>query len=167
MKKQILIAAFLCIMGALYAQDAVQPEENKNAPVITFDERFMTDGGVVYDYGTITKGDNGVTYFVFTNTGKEPLIIEKATSSCGCTVPDPPKYPILPGVKDSVKVKYDTNRVGTINKTVTLMSNASNNPTIMRIKGSIMDKPQPEAVEPEEKQEPEAKPETKSTKVKK
>ena len=144
MKKQILIVALLCIMGTLYAQDVVNPEENKNAPVMTFDERFVLPEGIVYDYGTITKGANGVTYFVFTNTGKEPLIIEKASSSCGCTVPKPPTYPILPGVKDSIQVKYDTNRLGTINKTVTVMSNASNSPTIMRIKGNILDKPKEE-----------------------
>jgi len=145
MKKQILIVALLCIMGTLYAQEAANPEENKNAPVITFDERFITpDGSIVHDYGTITKGDNGLVYFVFTNTGKEPLIIEKASSSCGCTVPKTPTYPILPGVKDSISVKYDTNRLGAINKTVTVMSNASNSPTIMRIKGNILDKPKEE-----------------------
>ena len=179
MKKQILIVALLCIMGTLYAQEgAVNPEENKNAPVITFDERFVRPEGIVYDYGTLTKGANGITFFVFTNTGKEPLIIEKANSSCGCTVPKTPNYPILPGVKDSIQVKYDTNRLGTINKTVTLMSNASNSPTIMRIKGNILDKPKEEVearpeteieskqeMKPEEK--PEIKPEKKPSKVKK
>ena len=152
MKKQILIVAFLCSMVSLYAQDEVRTEEvNKNAPVITFDERFIEPSGAVsYDYGTITKGANGQTYFVFTNTGKEPLIIEKASSSCGCTVPNHPKYPILPGAKDSISVKYDTNRVGTINKTVTVISNASNSPTIMRIKGLIQDKPKVEEPEVQE-----------------
>jgi len=147
MKKHILIVAFVCSMASLFAQDAAQqPEVNKNAPVITFDARFVEPtGGIVHDYGTITKGANGLCYFVFTNTGKEPLIIEKATSSCGCTVPKTPDQPILPGAKDSISVKYDTNRVGVINKTVTVMSNASNNPTIMRIKGNIIEKPQTEA----------------------
>jgi hypothetical protein len=157
MKKQILIVAFLCITGALFAQEAAQTEEvNKNAPVITFDQRFVLPEGIIHDYGTITKGANGVAFFVFTNTGKEPLIIEKATSSCGCTVPSPPKYPILPGQKDSISVKYDTNRIGTINKTVTIISNASNSPTMMRIKGTIIERPQTET-----EVRPEAQPETK------
>ena len=161
MKKQILIVALVCMMGALYAQDATTPQEvNKNAPVITFDQRFITpDGSVVHDYGTITRGANGTVYFVFTNTGKEPLIIEKATSSCGCTVPKTPSQPILPGAKDSISVKYDTNRVGAINKTVTVMSNASNSPTIMRIKGNVLEKTQqtPQDVTPDQdiiKQDP-------------
>ena len=140
-------------MGSLYAQDATTPEENKNAPVMTFDARFMTpEGTIVHDYGTLTRGGDGLVYFVFTNTGKEPLIIEKASSSCGCTVPKTPTYPILPGVKDSISVKYDTNRLGTINKNVTVMSNAMNSPTIMRIKGNILEKPKPETEETEVKE---------------
>jgi hypothetical protein len=147
-------------MVSLYAQDAPQIEVNKNAPVLTFDARFVVPEGIVYDYGTITKGSNGQTYFVFTNTGKEPLIIEKASSSCGCTVPVTPTYPILPGAKDSIAVKYDTNRLGMINKTVTVISNASNSPTIMRIKGNVVEKPQtetPEVVQKEEVKKEEAK----------
>ena len=183
MKKQILIVALVCMMGALYAQDATKeaarPEENKNAPVLTFDQRFITpDGSVVHDYGTITKGDNGTVFFVFTNTGKEPLIIEKANSSCGCTVPKTPSQPILPGQKDSISVRYDTNRLGVINKTVTVMSNASNSPTIMRIKGNVLEKtqaqpaqevrPEQEVIKDDDQQAQDAKPEkkAKATKVK-
>ena len=180
MKKQILIVALVCMMGTLYAQDAVAPQEvNKNAPVITFDQRFITsDGSVVHDYGTINRGDNGTVFFVFTNTGKEPLIIDKANSSCGCTVPVTPKQPILPGAKDSISVKYDTNRVGNINKTVTVMSNASNSPTIMKIKGNVLEKqqaqpaqevrPEQEVIKDDDQQAQDAKPEkkAKATKVK-
>jgi len=48
------------------------------------------------DYGTIEKGSDGVRVFEFTNTGDEPLIISKVSSSCGCTIPKKPKDPILP-----------------------------------------------------------------------
>lgn len=137
MKKYLLLLVILCGTGALYAQEA---QARKNAPHITFDDRFITPEGIVYDYGTIDKNSDGLTYFVFTNTGKEPLIIEKASSSCGCTVPNPPQYPILPGQKDSISVKYATSRVGPINKTVTIMSNAQNSNILMRIKGAVVDK---------------------------
>ncbi|MDR0363947.1 MAG: DUF1573 domain-containing protein [Bacteroidales bacterium] len=136
MKKYFLLFAILCGMSAIYAQDN---QVNKNAPQITFDDRFITPEGIIYDYGTIEKDSDGLCYFVFTNTGKEPLIIEKASSSCGCTVPNPPQYPILPGQRDSISVKYSTNRVGPINKTVTIMSNAQNSNIMMRIKGQVAD----------------------------
>jgi outer membrane biosynthesis protein TonB len=48
---------------------------------------------------------------------------------------------VQPHEEDSISVKYDTNRLGSINKTVTIMSNASNSPTIMKIKGNILEQP--------------------------
>jgi hypothetical protein len=91
-----------------------------------------------HDYGTIDQGANGTTEFRFTNTGTEPLIISNAKGSCGCTVPEWPKEPIAPGASSSIKVKYDTKRVGPISKTVTITSNAVDNPSaLLKIKGTV------------------------------
>lgn len=115
------------------------PESNTvvtDGPVITVDKD-------VHDYGTIEQGDNGECVFVVTNTGTAPLIINKCQGSCGCTVPTCPQEPIAPGASAEIKVKYDTNRVGPINKSVTITSNAGNAPQlIIRIKGNIKAKPQ-------------------------
>ena len=83
--------------------------------------------------------------FKFKNTGKEPLIISNATGSCGCTVPDWPKEPIAPGATASIKVKYDTNRIGGIYKTVTVNSNAKSGSIVLTIKGTVEEKPKEEA----------------------
>ena len=57
--------------------------------------------------------------------------------SCGCTVPQCEKLPIAPR-KSAITVKYDTKRIGPINKSVTITSNASNEPTkVIRIKGKV------------------------------
>ena len=77
------------------------------------------------DYGTIAKGSDGVRVFEFTNTGDAPLIISDVKSSCGCTVPKKPDGPVAPGATSTIQVKYDTNRVGPIRKTITVYSNAS------------------------------------------
>jgi hypothetical protein len=46
--------------------------------------------------------------------------------------------PIKPGEKSVITVKYDTNRVGPINKSVTISSNAVNTPSkIVTIKGTV------------------------------
>jgi len=91
-----------------------------------------------HDYGTIDQGGNGSAEFRFTNTGTEPLIISNAKGSCGCTVPEWPKEPIAPGASSSIKVKYDTKRVGPISKTVTITSNAIDNPSaLLKIKGTV------------------------------
>jgi hypothetical protein len=93
----------------------------------------------VHDYGTIQQGANGECFFVITNTGTEPLVISECRGSCSCTVPDWPKEPIAPGKSATIKVKYDTNRVGPINKTVRVTSNATNSPlTTLTIKGNVV-----------------------------
>jgi len=101
----------------------------------------------VHDYGTIENGANGECTFEFKNTGNAPLIISNAKGSCGCTVPSWPKEPIAPGASSKITVKYDTKRPGAINKSVTITSNAVNEPTkVIRIKGNV--KPLPESGAP-------------------
>ena len=90
------------------------------------------------NYGKISKGDNGIRVFKFTNVGSKPLIINKVYSSCGCTIPKKPSSPIGPGQDDEIQVKYDTNRVGPIRKTITVLSNAINSPSMsLKITGNV------------------------------
>ena len=90
------------------------------------------------NYGKISKGDDGIRIFKFTNVGSKPLIINKVYSSCGCTIPKKPSSPIGPGQSDEIQVKYDTNRVGPIRKTITVLSNAINSPTMsLKITGNV------------------------------
>jgi len=91
----------------------------------------------VHDYGVMEQNGNGQCEFVFTNTGTEPLLITNARGSCGCTVPEWPREPIAPGASSSIKVKYDTKRIGLINKSVTITSNGETSTKIIRIKGEV------------------------------
>ena len=120
MKKLILIAVITLVSFAANAQAK-----------IVFDTETI-------DYGQIEKGSDGVRVFEFTNTGNEPLIVSDVKSSCGCTVPSKPKAPVAPGAKSSIKVKYDTKRVGKIRKTVTVYSNADTPIKALKIKGEVM-----------------------------
>ena len=95
---------------------------------------FETD---VIDYGTIEKGDDGVREFKFTNTGSSPLFINQVRSSCGCTIPKKPTDSIMPGVEEVIEVKYDTNRVGPIRKTITVSTNAVTPVVALQIKGTV------------------------------
>jgi hypothetical protein len=119
----------------------------------TFAQTEVTDGPKIefsketHDYGEVAYGGNGTCTFEFKNTGNAPLIISNARGSCGCTVPEWPKDPIAPGKSGVITVKYDTKRTGAINKSVTITSNAVNEPTkIVRIKGNVG--PNPAAVTP-------------------
>lgn len=97
----------------------------------------------IHDYGTLEYGADATSTFVFKNTGNAPLIIADAKKSCGCTVPSWPKEPIAPGASAEIVVKYDSKRPGAINKSVTIVSNAVNEPTkVIRIKGNILAQPE-------------------------
>ncbi|MCR4964344.1 MAG: DUF1573 domain-containing protein [Bacteroidales bacterium] len=136
MKKLLSVFIMLAFVFAGVAQDKAPEKTNKKVkePQITFES-------LVYDYGNIMQGDNGECEFVFKNTGKTDLILTNCRSSCGCTVPSWPKDPIAPGKKASIKVKYNTNRIGAINKTITVESNAINNRVVLSIKGNVAQKP--------------------------
>lgn len=103
------------------------------------------------DYGTIEKGADGVRVFEFTNTGDAPLIVSKVTSSCGCTIPKKPKDPILPGQTGEIEVKYDTNRVSPIRKTITVISNAETPTVALKIKGLVIDSSKENVLEKKDK----------------
>jgi hypothetical protein len=92
------------------------------------------------DYGTIEKGSDGVRSLSFKNVGDEALEIEKVNSSCGCTIPKKPKGKIAPGASNEIQVKYDTNRVGPIRKTITVYTNGEPAIVPIKIKGRVTDK---------------------------
>ncbi len=135
------IALFLTVL--FFASSAISQEEEKvtqtikesgNGPEISFEK-------VVHDYGTLYQGGDGSSDFEFTNTGNEPLVLSTVRSSCGCTVPKWPREPILPGKSAVINVKYDTRRIGTINKSITVLSNAKTASVVLSIKGKILPKP--------------------------
>ena len=102
-----------------------------------FAQAEITFESEVVDYGTIEKGDDGVREFQFANTGTSPLYITQVRSSCGCTIPKKPTDSIMPGVEEVIEVKYDTNRVGPIRKTISVSSNAVTPVVALQIKGTV------------------------------
>ena len=131
--KQLLgiLKSSACICALLLFQNTLQAQDSAR---ISFDK-------TVHNYGTIYQNDNGVCEFTFTNTGKVPLVLTNVYSSCGCTVPSWPKEPTMPGKSSVIKVKYNTSRLGAINKTVTVESNAVNGTVRLSIKGNVLVRP--------------------------
>ncbi|MBL8001007.1 MAG: DUF1573 domain-containing protein [Flavobacteriales bacterium] len=130
MKKFLLTLGLSALFLGVQAQENAKPVGG-TGPQITIDKE-------VHDYGTIKQGGNGECVFTVTNSGDQPLIISNCQGSCGCTVPKCETAPIKPGAKSQITVKYDTNRVGPINKSVTITSNATNAPSkVVRIQGTV------------------------------
>ena len=108
--------------------------KNPNGPIFKFIEE-------THDIGNLKEGTQAQVDFVFVNAGKEPLIIQNCSASCGCTTPDWTKEPVMPGQKGKITVKYNTEgRVGTFNKTVYIASNAKSDKERyeLNIKGNVI-----------------------------
>ncbi|MBA9078450.1 MULTISPECIES: DUF1573 domain-containing protein [Rufibacter] len=111
------------------SQEAVNPNAPK--PVMTFKE-------TEYDFGTIKQDKKVEHTFTFTNTGKSPLVIESASASCGCTVPEWPKEPVAPGKTGSIKVVFDpAGKSGQTSKQITITANTDPQVNYLTIKTNI------------------------------
>lgn len=78
----------------------------------------------VYNFGTISEGEKVEYNFRFKNTGKKPLIITNASASCGCTVPEKPEKPVMPGETSFIKVVFNSKgKSGHQDKAIIVSSN--------------------------------------------
>ena len=135
MKNVFLMMIASCFFATQGFGQSSEKVDNPNAPEMTFEV-------IVHDFGTLQLNALAECEFTFTNTGKEPLIIQNCPSTCGCTVPSCPKdKPIKPGEKGTIKVKYNsTNTPLPFNKQFTVISNAKNSPVTVTIKGEVAPK---------------------------
>ncbi len=102
-----------------------------DAPVVVFERD-------IFDFGKIEQGGKVNHEFKFKNTGKTPLIISNATATCGCTVPEFPKEPILPGKEGVIKVIFNSaGKEGMQDKVITISSNANPNTTSVHLVGDV------------------------------
>jgi len=95
-------------------------------PTIEFEE-------TAYDFGNIARGTAVEHVFKFKNTGKAPLVIVDATSTCGCTVPSYPETPIQPGESGELLVKYNGSGLNAVTKVVTVKSNTEKGSETVKI----------------------------------
>jgi len=105
--------------------------DTKNLPEITFDKDF-------HDFGKISEGEKVTYAFRFKNTGKGDLIVQTASGSCGCTVPEIPEKPLRSGETGFIKVQFNSEgRTGIQEKQVTVVTNTIPNTKIIRIKAEV------------------------------
>ena len=105
------------------------------APKITFKK-------TQHDFGDIKESDGSVTAtFEFTNYGQKPIIIESVSASCGCTHPEYPRQPILPGKTGTITTTFDpANRPGRFIKTVTVSSNTEPAINVLTLSGNVLER---------------------------
>ena len=91
-----------------------------------------------FDFGEVTEGAIVTHSFKFTNTGKVPLTILNARSTCGCTIPEWPEEPIPPGGTGEILAKFNTDmKKNQQRKAITVTANTYPNETQIMLKGIV------------------------------
>ncbi len=124
--KKLFVMTMLLMCGLTVAL-AQKPAE------IRFDK-------LTHNFGTFSEKEPVVTCtFTYTNIGEQPLIINQAVASCGCTVPEYTKEPVKPGEKGQIKVTYNgTGKFpGHFKKSITIRSNGAVEMTRLYIEGDM------------------------------
>ena len=119
-----------------------QQPQNTPPPMnqVVNDPTSVAFQAMAHDFGNIDQNTENNYTFSFTNTGDKPLIIETATGSCGCTVPQFPKEPIAPGATSEIKVIYKPGmQKGLQNKTITVIANTQPKDTRLNITANVQE----------------------------
>ena len=109
-----------------------------NSKVVVGQKTSM-EVNLVFDAGTVVKGEVINAKFKVKNTGKYPLVFGEVRPSCSCTVPHKPEKPIQPGETGEIVAQVMTDKLNTknVSKSVTIMTNTEPNTTVLMIKGVI------------------------------
>ena len=122
--KKLLLAVLVLTSGSLFAQK--KADDIAKLSVQT------------YDFGKIKQNVPATATITVTNIGTDPLLIEQATPSCGCTVSDYTKTPIEPGKTGTIKATYNAAAVGHIDKTLTVKFAGADDVKFVKLTGEVL-----------------------------
>ena len=128
--------------GIAFSQEKVVKKVS-TTPTETNDEKVEKRSSIVFDklvhdFGAMEKGGDASCVFTFKNVSKKPVTLTNVKTSCGCTAADWPKEPVAKKKKGTIKVKYDSNRIGKFTKTIKVYVDGEENPIQLEIKGTII-----------------------------
>lgn len=126
MKKLFLFASALVLSAGVFAQQAQKAED-----VVKFKE-------LSYDFGKIKQGTPVSHDFDFTNISSNPVIIESAMASCGCTTPVKPEGAVQKGKDDVIKAGFNAAVAGPFNKSITIKVAGVAMPLQLHITGEVL-----------------------------
>lgn len=92
-----------------------------------------------WDFGTVREADGRVSHtFTGVNRGDKPLVILDVVTTCGCTVPEFSRKPIVAGGKTQITVTFDpANRPGMFVKELGVYSSERRKIATLTVRGSV------------------------------
>lgn len=124
MKKIALFASALVFSMAVMAQTKADDVA-----------KFNTEK---HDFGKIKQGVPVTFNFEIKNISDKPLVVENASASCGCTVPEKPEKPINPGATGKIKVQFNAAAVAPFTKDIYIKFAGVDQPKTVQITGEVV-----------------------------
>lgn len=122
--KKLLLAALVLTSTSLFAQKKADDIAKLNVET--------------YNFGKIKQNVPATATITVTNIGTDPLLIEQATPSCGCTVSDYTKAPIAPGKTGTINATFNAASVGPISKTLTVKFAGADDVKFVKLTGEVL-----------------------------
>lgn len=132
MKKIYLAILLFSIVGFVNAQSKVEKATAVDSAIKMLKEK--------YDIGKVPQGELYTFDMEFVNQTKKPLVVKNVLAGCGCTVPEKPTEPILPGKVGKIKVSYSAPSVGPVNRDVEIYLAGFAEPKIVYFTGEVVAK---------------------------
>lgn len=124
------------IVTLIFLLTALVSLSQRYTPYLKYDKSIQNIGQIHEEKGVV-KID-----YTFTNTGTKPLIINQIKTSTTRIKAEWTKKPILPQKKGCITLIYNPqNAKGGFHRTITVLSNAKNNVSILRISGIVIPRP--------------------------
>lgn len=142
MKKFTLVLTMTILSAAaVFAQSTTTPSSSTTAPTevapVNPNAGEFAWSEETHDFGTIPQGIPVKHKFEFTNTGKEPIIVSNVQKTCGCTVTEWTKEPVMPGQKGFVLAEFNAAKEGPFTKAITVQSDAKTPSVKLYFKGTV------------------------------
>lgn len=125
MKKIALTLFAFVISAAIFAQG------KKAEELVKFAE-------VKHNFGKIKQGVPVNHQFEFTNVSSQPVVVEIATASCGCTTPIWPQQPVAKGKTNKITAGFNAAAPGPFDKTIFVKIAGTDQPLELRISGEVL-----------------------------
>ena len=153
MKKILLSAAVFALTATAFAQKKVDDIA-----------KFTTE---TINLGKIKQGVPTKGVFTVTNVSNQPLIIEQANPTCGCTISDYTKEPIAAGKSGVINATYNAANLGHFDKHLTVKFAGIDEMKSITLTGDVVAAEEMEKAKPAEMKEAAAVPATPVKAVKK
>lgn len=91
-----------------------------------------------HDFGKIKQGVPVTFVFELKNISDKPVVVANTSASCGCTTPDKPTEPVMPGTTGKITVQYNAAGVAPFTKEVYITLAGVDAPKVVKITGEVL-----------------------------